>query len=98
MRNQAQTHQVEVQITGSTTVTLGFDQGADFQDPATQITDGIPNTWWNANSIPTNERVAAADRDGDGLTNMEEYILGSNPNNASSGRPSSRGRVYRPAR
>jgi hypothetical protein len=87
MRNQAQTHQVEVEITGNTTIVLGFDQGTDFQDPATQVTDGIPNTWWNENGIPTNERVAAADRDGDGLTNMEEYILGSNPNNASSGRP-----------
>jgi hypothetical protein len=87
MRNQAQTHQVEVEITGNTTIVLGFDQGTDFQDPATQVTDGIPNTWWNENGIPTNERVATADRDGDGLTNMEEYILGSNPNNASSGRP-----------
>jgi hypothetical protein len=84
-RNQAQTHQVEVELTGSGThlVTLGFDDGSD----APPVTDGIPDAWWNEYNVPANERVASADRDGDGLTNMEEYILGSDPNNAASGRP-----------
>jgi hypothetical protein len=84
-RNQAQTHQVEVELTGAGPhlVTLGFDDGSD----APSVTDGIPDTWWNEYNVPANERVAAADRDNDGLTNMQEYILGSNPNDPSSGRP-----------
>jgi hypothetical protein len=84
-RNQAQTHQVEVELTGAGphTVTLGFDNGSD--DPA--ATDGIPDSWWAKNNITGASRVAAADPDADGLTNMQEYILDSNPNNASSGFP-----------
>ncbi|MFM8810558.1 MAG: hypothetical protein ACKOJB_16930, partial [Chthoniobacterales bacterium] len=39
-RNQAQTHQVEVAITGNTTITLGFDQGSDVQQPADSDNDG----------------------------------------------------------
>ena len=84
-RNQAQTHQVEVEMTGAGPhlVTLGFDDGSD----APSVTDGIPDTWWNEYNVPADERVAAADRDGDGLTNLQEYVFGSDPNDASSGRP-----------
>jgi hypothetical protein len=89
-RNQAQTHQVEVELTGAGPhiITLGFDQGTAIENPGDAVTDGISDNWWNENKIPVGERVASADRDGDGLTNMEEFILLSDPNNASSGRPS----------
>ena len=85
-RNQAQTHQVEVEMTGAGPhlVTLGFDDGSD----APAVTDGIPDTWWNEYNVPADERVAAADRDGDDVTNMQEYVLGSDPNDVSSGFPS----------
>ena len=83
-RNQAQTHQVEVELTGAGPhlVTLGFDDGRD----TPSVTDGIPDAWWSGNDIPADERVASADRDGDGLTNLQEYVFGSDPNDASSGR------------
>ena len=85
-RNQAQTHQVEVEMTGAGPhlVTLGFDDGSD----ALAVTDGIPDTWWNEYNVPADERVAAADRDGDDVTNRQEYVLGSDPNAFSSGFPS----------
>lgn len=85
-RNHAQTHQVEIELTGAGPhlVTLGFDDGSN----APSVTDGLPDTWWNDYNIPADERVAAADRDGDGVTNVQEYVLGSDPNNASSGFPS----------
>ncbi len=85
-RNHAQTHQVEIELTGAGPhlVTLGFDDGSN----APSVTDGLPDTWWNDYNIPADERVAAADRDGDGVTNVQEYVLGSDPNDASSGFPS----------
>ena len=86
-RNQAQTHQVEARIVNNTVVTLGFDQGTDITGPDITFTDGIPDTWWNQNNIPANERTASADRDGDGVSNLEEYLFGSNPNSAASGEP-----------
>jgi hypothetical protein len=86
-RNQAQTHQVEARITNNTIVTLGFDEGTDITGPGNTATDGIPDSWWASNNIPANERVAAADRDGDGVSNLREYIFGSNPNSAASGQP-----------
>ncbi|MBU6182505.1 MAG: hypothetical protein KGR46_06820 [Verrucomicrobia bacterium] len=85
-RNQAQTHQVEARITNNTIVTLGFDEGTDITDPGS-ATDGIPNSWWDQQSIAQNQRTASADPDNDGLTNLQEYIFGSNPTSAGSGQP-----------
>jgi hypothetical protein len=86
MRNQAQTHQVEVQITGNTVVTLGFDQGTDFTQPTDTDNDGMDD-WWENEFFGNLDRTGAGDADGDGLTDLQEFILLSNPNNASSGRP-----------
>jgi glycosidase len=84
-RNQAQTHQVEVELDGlgPHEIVLGFDNGSDLP----LETDGIPDAWWDAYGVAAPDRRAEDDLDGDGLTNRQEYILDSNPADASSGRP-----------
>ena len=79
-RNQAQTHQVEVELTGAGPhlLTLGFDQGVDDQAP-NLITDGIPNSWWDDYFTNTADYVGSADPDGDGMTNSVEWLVGLNP-------------------
>ena len=90
LRNQAQTQQVEVRITGTTTVTLGFDQGIDFTEPMDfdSDLDGIPDAWertYNNGDIVS--MTQNTDGDSDGLLDIKEYVMGSNPNDASSGMP-----------
>jgi hypothetical protein len=82
MRNQAQTHQVEVELTGSGihVITLGFDDGTD----APPSTDGILDTWWTQHGITGADRSAGADFDNDGVNNLLEYRLGSSPSSAGS--------------
>lgn len=79
MRNQAQTQQVEVEITGNTVITLGFDQG---DNPDTD-NDGMPDQW-ETDNFGDLSRDGTGDFDGDGLTDKQEYVLGTNPKNASS--------------
>jgi hypothetical protein len=43
-------------------------------------TAGIPNTWWDAYSIASENRTATADPDGDGWTNAQEFAFGLVPN------------------
>jgi hypothetical protein len=89
-RNQAQTHQVEVELTGSGPhfVTLGFDQGTDFTEPmgSDSDLDGIPDDWERTyNNGDIDSMTHCTDGDSDGLLDIEEYVMGSNPNDASSG-------------
>ncbi|MBI4664218.1 MAG: lamin tail domain-containing protein [Verrucomicrobia bacterium] len=47
--------------------------------------DGLPDDWELANRLnPKDPSDALADSDGDGLTNLQEYLAGTNPTNAGS--------------
>lgn len=49
-----------------------------------ELTDGLPNTWWDQYGITGGDRVAANDPDGDGFSNKDEHDLGTNPSDPSS--------------
>jgi len=48
-------------------------------------TDGIPDTWWVQYNIPVSQRIALADWDRDGLSNLLEYFAGLNPTSVDAG-------------
>ncbi len=90
MRNQAQTQQVELQSTalanpGTQTMTfaLGFETGKSITYDSDS--DGIPDWWTQQNFGHANGQAGDLSRPGDdvdhdGLTNLQEYLLGTNPN------------------
>src|SRR5439155_822552 len=48
--------------------------------------DGMPDNWEIANALsPGNPNDAGTDDDGDGFSNLQEYIARTNPHDASSG-------------
>jgi YD repeat-containing protein len=48
--------------------------------------DGLPDSWEMANGMDSSSPTdASADADGDHLTNRDEFLLGTNPNDALSG-------------
>jgi beta-glucanase (GH16 family) len=55
-------------------------------DPNTsQLIDGIPNGWKQQyNFSPFDPTVASADPDGDGMSNLQEYLAGTDPTNGAS--------------
>jgi hypothetical protein len=79
-RNQAQTHQVEVELNGSDTthiITLGFDDDPDSDN------DGLLDSWENS-YFGNLDQNASGDPDGDGVVNLLEMKLVSNPNSSAS--------------
>jgi hypothetical protein len=79
-RNQAQTHQVEVELSGDAVITLGFDDGTDAPNPDSDG-DGLLDAWENSNFGNLSQN-ASGDPDADGISNLLEFRLGSNPNSA----------------
>ena len=86
-RNQAQTHQVEVELTGSNAqiITLSFDNGANEPNPDSD-NDGLLDEW-EMNNFGNLTQNGDGDPDQDRLSNRFEEKLGTNPNSASSGFP-----------
>jgi len=88
-RNQAQTHQVEVELAGAGPhlVTLAFDQGMDLTNTTGPDSDddGMPDWWEGDNFFGNLSPDGTADGDQDGLTDLQEYLLQTNPNDGTSG-------------
>ena len=87
MRNQAQTHQIEMQGNGAMNFALGFETGKAITYDSDG--DGLPD-WWESQygldpNNPNGSNGANGDPDGDGRTNVQEFILGTNPNKADLG-------------
>ncbi|MBC8127012.1 MAG: hypothetical protein H8M99_07700 [Gloeobacteraceae cyanobacterium ES-bin-144] len=84
-RNQAQTHQVEVELTGAGphTLSLGFDLGTDINDTDN---DGLPDAWETLYGLSTADDGSVnidngpdGDPDHDGYSNIVEWLVGMNP-------------------
>ncbi len=79
MRNQAQTHQVEVEsLATSFTVSLSLATAVGDRD-----NDGLPGDWEADNGLndddPYGDNGAAGDPDGDGISNFVEWLVGLDP-------------------
>ncbi|MGA1538965.1 MAG: hypothetical protein ACO39C_00910, partial [Chthoniobacterales bacterium] len=79
-------HQVEVELSGSGThlVTLGFDDGGGSNPDSDG--DGLPDAW-ELEHFGNLDRDGSGDADSDSLNDRGEYVVGSDPNDSSSGFP-----------
>ncbi|MDP6631014.1 MAG: alpha-amylase family glycosyl hydrolase [Kiritimatiellia bacterium] len=78
MRNQAQTHQVEIYGTDGFSFTLGFRA-----DPSDWDGDGLPNEYEDDRAFldPFDDTDGTNDYDEDGVINSHEWISNTDPNN-----------------
>ena len=77
MRNLAQTHQIELVGTNAFTFGLGFEAY-----PSDWTGDGLPNVWVDEFLAGKTDLTGPDDDpDGDGFTNREEWIAGTDPMN-----------------
>jgi formylglycine-generating enzyme required for sulfatase activity len=52
--------------------------------PVSTAGDGIPDSWKIANGFSVSANIASLDSDGDGMTNLQEYLAGTDPKSAAS--------------
>ncbi len=81
MRNQAQTHQIEIEGNTSMTFALGFETGLTLSYDSDG--DGLPDWWETEHGSNPNDATgnngAGADLDGDGWDSLSEFIAGTDP-------------------
>lgn len=81
MRNQALTQQIELAITNNAVFDLGFETGPTLSEDTDN--DTLPDAWEAANGLnngdPNGTNGASGDADGDGMSNLFEYIVGRSP-------------------
>jgi len=72
-----------VATTGEQTIT---EVASVTRSGGSDVTDGLPNSWWSTYFPPPNQAdwVAGNDADGDRFTNAQEYALGTDPTDSSS--------------
>jgi hypothetical protein len=58
--------------------------GINVQSGASTANDGIPDTWKTAHGLAIATNIAAFDSDGDGTTDLQEYLAGTDPRSAAS--------------
>jgi len=78
MRNQAQTHQIEIAGGNGMTFALGFETGPTLSLDLDN--DSLPDAWEQDNgldpTIPTGIHGPAGDSDHDGMSNYHEFVVG----------------------
>lgn len=81
MRNQAQTHQIEIQGGTSFSFALGFETNGTDADG-----DTLPDWWERANNLSPDDNGSVnpdngptGNPDGDGMNNQAEFVFGKNP-------------------